>query len=458
VEVITLYNHAACLVLHDLDKSKQVLSHAEQCIDGYQKLGDIYSENISRINKADSLWSLGYINASIDLLLNVLEEAKENDLPHVIDIASICLANSLSEKGEYNKAKNLYEVGLNSAKKINHDWDYIYALIYSKLNQIRHQRTVSKLDIESIIDHSEQSGYKYLLELSQSLRLVHAYSNNEICKSDILQSYEFSLPLGISLKYAIEILSNCYDASTTTKFLQVLGKTEGFKFYRELIIAALEKVLKEKLTSSEIEAEFIKRWLNVYSTKVETDIVKLKVCDYSKCEARCCYDGVYLIKDEEEMINQVVNQYPEYFTHLPKDYIVNGNWGSLIGRKTQVKPYNYLSPDYPSHFNQTRCVFAMENGACSLQHVSMKKTNNPWTYKPNACKLHPLQTKGIEFFAPPKHTEKDKHNIGVEYPGYVSYTPCGIHRADGQNWAETLQEEIEIFKNKTKTQADMPYR
>jgi hypothetical protein len=440
------YHHAACLVLHDLDKSKQLISHANSCIEGYKKEGDIYSELISNVNKADSLWSLGFINSSIKLLENVLNEAKENELPHVIDIATICLANSLSEKGEYQQAANLYKEGISRAKEIKHDWDYIYAKIYDTLNDVRHNRNTNT-NLDEIIDLCDRAGYNYLYELSHCLKFLYNYKVQQLLNSSRLISIDFNLPVSNILKNALLILSNNYDAQTISSLLSFLGKTEGFKFFREIVIDSLEKIQRNKLTDNKVELEFISRWLGTYVPRIESSETRLKACDYKTCEARCCYDGVYLLENEEEMIREVVNKYPKHFEGLPEDFIVDGSWGGKIaGRKTQVKSHDYTSPDFPSHFNKTRCVFSNNEGACTLQILSEEKSNNPWTFKPSACKVHPLQTKGFEYYAPPKHSEKDKYDIGLDYPGYVSYTPCGVHRTDGELWTDNLKDEIQEFQ------------
>jgi Fe-S-cluster containining protein len=168
------------------------------------------------------------------------------------------------------------------------------------------------------------------------------------------------------------------------------------------------------------------------------------------CEARCCYDGVYLIEGEEEKINGVVRENPQFFRHLPKEYIVDGSRGETKGRKTSIKAHEYQSPDFPQHFTKTRCVFGESDGACSLQTASKVLTENDWTFKPKACRLHPLKTMNIEYFAPSTSIENDKYNIGVNYPGYVSYTACGVNRLDGVLWTIALQRDIEDFESNIK--------
>jgi hypothetical protein len=105
--------------------------------------------------------------------------------------------------------------------------------------------------------------------------------------------------------------------------------------------------------------------------------LRLRGCDYRACEARCCYDGVYLKDGEPERIQAVVASDPGFFAHLPEHYIVHGDWPGVSGPKTAVRPHSFHSPDFPEHFNQTRCVFAFEDGACSLQAFAGQTRRGP---------------------------------------------------------------------------------
>lgn len=99
-----------------------------------------------------------------------------------------------------------------------------------------------------------------------------------------------------------------------------------------------------------------------------------KIENYCKgCEAWCCYDGVYLKEDDELRIRDVVENNKEFFAFLPKDYIVYGKWENLMeGKKTNTKSKKYKNPNYPKHFNQTTCVFCVNN-KCMLQEFCDKE-------------------------------------------------------------------------------------
>jgi hypothetical protein len=168
----------------------------------------------------------------------------------------------------------------------------------------------------------------------------------------------------------------------------------------------------------------------------------LRVCDHRACEARCCYDGVYLKEGEPERIRAAVASDPEYFAHLPDDFVVDGEWPGLSGPKTAVRPHTYHSPDFPEHFNQTRCVFAFADGGCSLQAFAAKQGEDPWKYKPRGCWMHPLRIIDGAPTPPRSALERDRDFLGQRYPGYAAYTPCGQERNDGRPWDQTLQAEI----------------
>jgi Fe-S-cluster containining protein len=177
-------------------------------------------------------------------------------------------------------------------------------------------------------------------------------------------------------------------------------------------------------------------------------LLKLKPCGFPACEAFCCYDGVYLKEGEEDRIKQAVSDHPEYFKYLPEEYIVDGNWYERVtGRKTAVRPFSYKSPDYPKHFESTRCVFAYEDGRCSLQTAAKRLKLEPWLFKPMACWLFPLRFLDGRIILPPHGEEKDHDYIDEDYPGFITFLPCGRHSEDGLPWFQALEKEILYLLN-----------
>lgn len=161
----------------------------------------------------------------------------------------------------------------------------------------------------------------------------------------------------------------------------------------------------------------------------------------ANCEAWCCYDGVYLTKQDELKIKQAILKDKDFFSFLPSNFIVEGNWEGIVsGRKTNVKQKQYKSKNYPKHFNNTCCVFLVDN-KCMLEEFAVKNNEPSWKYKPQTCCLFPLQNSDGKYVIPSK--TKDVCNVGEHYPGYVSCLPCyNLRDVD-------LQKEIE-FANKTK--------
>lgn len=176
--------------------------------------------------------------------------------------------------------------------------------------------------------------------------------------------------------------------------------------------------------------------------------VRLRSCDLNKCEARCCYDGVYLEAGEAEKIGNIVASAPEFFNALPPGYIVDGSWGNgrVTGKKTAVRPHDFKAKDFPTHFNRTRCVFCSEDHKCSLQVLAVQRGLHKWAYKPKACWTFPMELVDGEPAPPPARNEPDPNSLGNAYPGYAKFVPCGQDRPDGEPWEEILADEIAYWR------------
>ncbi len=167
---------------------------------------------------------------------------------------------------------------------------------------------------------------------------------------------------------------------------------------------------------------------------------KLHYCELHACEGICCSDGAFLLPEEEALIHQVVAQHPEHFTHLPANYIFDGEWEGNTGRKTAVYAFNYKNK--PAHFANTRCAFSEQDGKCSLQTLAVKLAKHKWHYKPMGCWLFPLSSDDKGLVAPPRTRRQDPNNLGKHYPGFATFTPCGKHDAKGKVWWIQLKEEV----------------
>jgi hypothetical protein len=178
------------------------------------------------------------------------------------------------------------------------------------------------------------------------------------------------------------------------------------------------------------------------ATKPESaDALRLSVCDVTRCEALCCYDGVYLEPQEEAFLRELVSRVPSLRQHLPETYIVDGWWeGHWLGRKTATRPQEYRNPQFPAHFTRTRCVFADERGFCELEKLARSRGQHPWTFKPATCWLFPLHECEGEPEPPPADPEDDPYRQ-PGYPGYSTVVPCGRQDPCGTPWREALLRE-----------------
>ena len=172
---------------------------------------------------------------------------------------------------------------------------------------------------------------------------------------------------------------------------------------------------------------------------------KLRKCDMKKCQAYCCYDGVYLKSEDVDKLKKVIIEHPEDFPLSAEEYFESSNWNNKVkGIKTAVRPYNYPK-DFPKHFNQTRCVFADDNGLCILQKIAIREKKHPWAYKPLGCCLFPLIARNGKLVPPPERNDLDDYYVDETYPGFVNCLYCGKDVDDGKDWKEVLKEEIQYF-------------
>ena len=151
--------------------------------------------------------------------------------------------------------------------------------------------------------------------------------------------------------------------------------------------------------------------------------------DCTGCESVCCYDGVSLTFDEVIKIKLFVEENREYFDFLPEVYL-NGN-------RTITREQEY-NDDFPEFLSKTRCIFGLENGACSLQSRSIELGLHPWEMKPEPCWLFPLRVETDELIFPFTRSSR-------EYDNFMRYFPCGRKRPK-KEWKIIMQNEINHFK------------
>ena len=438
-------HHTSALVLHDLEKSAQVLFHVTECIRGYALAGDKQHEIISRVNLGDALWGVGRLRQAEQELRGAYEQASATRLPHAQDIAAICLGNVYRELGDTARARELMREGIEIADRIGHLWDKTYGELYLELLGVEEDPPAALGRFRELREAAERQQYTYLSALATAFAAVASAK----LPSEVGPAPQSLDDFPIVACYWAAAAVHQSKAPTPPKvatFLQALGRCEGIKGDRRFILKALDQV-EANGGLSDLLADFVRRWRGRFSwTSPVRRQMCVSACDYRTCEARCCYDGVYLVNDEEQRIRRVVAEQPAFFAHLPETFLVQGSWHGISGVKTAVRPQTYLSPDYPDHFPRTRCVFAFEDGGCSLQAFSEKYGSSAWEFKPMSCVMHPLSSSAEGATPPPALGVQDPTFVGLEYPGFASFTPCGQHRSDGVAWDQAFAAEIEYWK------------
>jgi hypothetical protein len=193
------------------------------------------------------------------------------------------------------------------------------------------------------------------------------------------------------------------------------------------------KFLREKLSSVTIDPVEFQR--------------KLKPCGLS-CSGMCCYDGASVDEEMGMQIQTLVNERRPAFKkmglHLPTTVVETNEWSGAIGKKTAVRPFPFRLRvnDYPSHFNETACVFLLTDGRCGLQILSEQEGKHPWYYKPFTCWLQPIK---ITVSSIKLYNENTDPNRLPGYDGFVICTQCGRTDSTGRPASEVLEQELQFL-------------
>ncbi|HRY78638.1 MAG TPA: hypothetical protein P5154_07740 [Candidatus Izemoplasmatales bacterium] len=234
---------------------------------------------------------------------------------------------------------------------------------------------------------------------------------------------------------------------------QIEGEAELLWTYRDRFATAID---------AHPQGDEFRRWIHLYADPIRqaretfdqtvfphlSGEPRLRSVNCARCDGRCCYDGVYITYEEEDRIRAFRNRYPEGFKHVPEIFTEEGEWGFLFhGRRTLRVPHGFDRPDFPSHFSQTKCVFALPNGECSLQKTATEHGYHPWAFKPASCWQFPL----IGLFN--ENAWERPHYFGVpdpgycdeDHPGYVSFMPCAVVDSQGVSWKTAYRNELQYF-------------
>ena len=162
----------------------------------------------------------------------------------------------------------------------------------------------------------------------------------------------------------------------------------------------------------------------------------LRACDLSRCKGMCCHDGVFVGREEREVIEGVFEG--DYFEKR----------GTRLKTKTSPAEDQLLGEGYATHFPKTRCVFLDEHHHCRLQSLAMREERHPWFWKPFPCWLHPLgfrrqKDSGRPLLSLPSlAAERERGEAG---PSFAPCTTCGKRDEGGRPAWQVLQGELSFL-------------
>lgn len=199
----------------------------------------------------------------------------------------------------------------------------------------------------------------------------------------------------------------------------------------ETAFGEIEGILREQIREAELDHEAFER--------------PLKVCVLTKCRATCCHDGVYLSDGELAVLDGVVRS----------EGFAGRNAEECFERREQrwktsvvAAEADQLGEGFPAHFPKTRCVFLDGEHKCQLQLASMAAGKSPWFWKPISCWMHPLLLRPLVRGGRPRLTlarQDDDPVARPGYPGFSSFTPCGMpQEGAGPAW-QALRGELELL-------------
>lgn len=459
-----MYAHALCLPSHDFDYNEDVVTAADISARLNQKQKNNYKYFVALVNKFDALMGCGKVFQAFSTAQIVFRLNEERYYVHVDDILQICYANLLQTSGRIMEALSYYEKGIGLAKKI-HKWDYLYGSIWRELAIARFGDNSCLSRLEKYIAAAVDTNYKYLVSLGNCFYVMSVYllkldvSENPVVQEKLGKAFEKVISFGYQghiaqVKAAAYIKGWTVFAGKPLEYEEILSfllGCQGIKGCPDVISDFLD-LRADETKGEEWKGKYLSELMryrqsfydNNYSNLSWEPLLQLPNC--ASCEAKCCYDGAYLEESESEKIELFVTEHQELFDDLKQEFIVQGTWKGLEHlKKTATKEFNYKE-DFPSHFNNTRCVFCNDDGLCSLQVAATELQMHPWAIKPRACWSFPIHgVRDGEIIPPPKLDEADPNDMGPEYPGYVTCLPCGKAQKHGLSWRDIYKNEIEYY-------------
>jgi len=206
--------------------------------------------------------------------------------------------------------------------------------------------------------------------------------------------------------------------------------------------------LNNDLTAFKDSLNLLRKQLTAASINSKEFQRKITRCSLSACRGMCCYDGASVDDETAAAVQKLADQRRAEFKKmgldLPSKVVETSEWKGVRGQKTATRPFPYRSlvADYPAHFNETACVFLLEDGRCGLQILSEADGKHRWYYKPFTCWLQPIKLSDGDIRL---YDEKSDPNKLPNYDGFVVQTYCGRTETCGRPAAEVLREELEFL-------------
>jgi hypothetical protein len=328
----------------------------------------------------------------------------------------------------------------------NDHQDYLSILsdVYALVTKIILRQPVAVFESKPVLERLDAETTPGLLAMAQMAALLGgAYEQNEITArvNDVIR-----LCLRCEGIKGGWTLIPLFEAQFYAEIQAVFAVSEFHDWVNQYIRPILDEIASQES--------------NLFPNLPDTPF--LHSMNYAHCDGRCCYDGVYITTVQEKEIRSFMQKYPQYFGHVPVEFMEEGEWGFLFGgKRTLRRPHAFTTrTDYPAHFLATKCVFAYPNGECSLQKAATELGYHPWKYKPTSCWEFPM----IGFFNEDAMTHP--HYFGVpdpgycdeKNPGYVSFMPCAVTFSEGISWKKVYKNEIQYFlyqQEKKKKETDL---
>ena len=175
---------------------------------------------------------------------------------------------------------------------------------------------------------------------------------------------------------------------------------------------------------------------------------KITRCSLSTCRGMCCYGGVKVDDETAAVLQRLAieraSDFRDMGLSLPELVVEATEWRGAPGNITVLKPFPFreLVREYPKHFDETACVFLLDDSRCGLQVLGELDGKHPWYYKPFSCWLLPIKIYDGEVHL--FDYDSDPFRF-PDYDGFISRIFCGRTEECGHPAAIALQPELEFL-------------